>query len=84
MSTPADDSVVGPDSPREVAGLGRVPQREKRPPQRRPRDTRQRRPANRPGAGTPRPAGLEEARRESPAPPPEAPEEDPHALDTLA
>ena len=85
MSTPGDDSVVGPDGPREVAGLGRVPQRDKRTPNRRPRDARPRRPAARPAAATPPPAGpWDEARGESPPPSAGAPEGEGHAIDALA
>ncbi len=84
MSTPENDSVVGPDGPREVAGLGRVPQRDRRTPHRRPRDARPRRPAARPATATSPPAGPGEARGESPPPPAGAPEGEGHALDALA
>jgi len=87
MSTPANDPVVGPDGPREVGGLGRVPQRDKRPPQRRPRDARPRRQAARPAAAPPAPAPPDapwEAGRERSPTPGAAPEGEGHEIDALA
>lgn len=83
MSHP-DYSVGGPDGPREIAGLGQVPHQDKRRPNRRPRDSRKRRPA---GPGVPAPAApapSDEAAREGPAPPTAPDDQDPHTLDTLA